>query len=104
MITCLEEIANLTTKDKHGLEFGRIRIGDIDRYFFRIRGEFIALKEETLAQFLAKIQAYAVSNDTLFRIPIKSGISTGTADTSQRVDFQPSEQPHVKECGLYQGA
>ena len=105
MITTLEEIANLTTKEgRPGLEFGRIRLGDIDRYYFRIRGEFIALKEETVAQFLDKIEAYGTSNNTLFGENLKRGVSTGKLNASQHVEKQPHEQPPVNRCGLYQGA
>lgn len=105
MITLLEEIANLTTKEgRPGLEFGRIRLGDIDRYFFRIRGEFIALKEETVAQFLDKIEAYGTSNNTLFGENLKRGVSTGKLNTSQHVEKHPPEHTPVRCADFTRGA
>ena len=103
MITTLEEIA---THDNgvYRLEFGRIRLGDIDRYYLKVNGETITLKEESLTAFLGKIKAYGTANNTLFGDNLKSGISTGITDTSQIVEKQPPAHTPVKACGLYQGA
>lgn len=103
MRTTTEEIAT-QENGPYSIQFGRAIIGDYDRFYFRVNGEIIALTPEKTGAFLEKIGAYIARDNTLNAILHKSGISTGNADTSQRPDFQPLEQPPVRSADFTRGS
>ena len=88
MISIFEEIA---TQDNgvYRLQFGRVKFGEYDRFFMKINGTSATFKPGDMAQFLAKINAYADNTQTLFRVEPKSGPSTGKTDATQTYEKAP---------------
>ena len=103
MRTFNEEIAT-EINGPYRVQFGRVIIGDYERFYISVNRETVALRPEVIGAFLEKINAYMAGYDTLNGNALKSGISTGNANPSQRVNFQPLEQPPVRSADFTRGA